>query len=268
MCSLAAAMPGLNAVIRAVVKSAWNSGIECVGIEDSFDGLHRARSVRGRSPGRDVARNHATRRNDPGDGRTVAIPSSCRSRTSDGTRRLLRNASSRCSTRWAIDAAHRHRRRRHARHRPHFCRARAFQSSAFPNDRQRHRRHDELFRLRYGGRLRDRRDRPAAHDRRSAPAHPGRRGDGTRFGMDRALRRSGRRRGRDPDSGNSVRPGAGRASGCRERDRWGARFSIVVVTEGAFPEGRDDWRWLETAEGATSSGLAASEPRCATRCRC
>jgi phosphofructokinase-like protein len=31
--------PGLNAVIRAVVKSAANSGIECVGLEDSFDGL-------------------------------------------------------------------------------------------------------------------------------------------------------------------------------------------------------------------------------------
>ena len=31
--------PGLNAVIRAVVKSAFNSGIECVGVEDSFDGL-------------------------------------------------------------------------------------------------------------------------------------------------------------------------------------------------------------------------------------
>ena len=31
--------PGLNAVIRAVVKSACNAGIECLGIEDSFDGL-------------------------------------------------------------------------------------------------------------------------------------------------------------------------------------------------------------------------------------
>jgi 6-phosphofructokinase 1 len=31
--------PGLNAVIRAVVKSAFNSGIECIGLEDSFDGL-------------------------------------------------------------------------------------------------------------------------------------------------------------------------------------------------------------------------------------
>ena len=31
--------PGLNAVIRAVVKTASNSGIECLGLEDSFDGL-------------------------------------------------------------------------------------------------------------------------------------------------------------------------------------------------------------------------------------
>ncbi len=31
--------PGLNAVIRAVVKSARNCGIECIGLEDSFDGL-------------------------------------------------------------------------------------------------------------------------------------------------------------------------------------------------------------------------------------
>ncbi len=31
--------PGLNAVIRAVVKSAYNSGVAVVGLEDSFDGL-------------------------------------------------------------------------------------------------------------------------------------------------------------------------------------------------------------------------------------
>ncbi|HQX82858.1 MAG TPA: ATP-dependent 6-phosphofructokinase [Vicinamibacterales bacterium] len=31
--------PGLNAVIRAVVKSAANADIECIGLEDSFDGL-------------------------------------------------------------------------------------------------------------------------------------------------------------------------------------------------------------------------------------
>jgi len=34
--------PGLNAVIRAVVKAACNAGIECVGLEDSFDGLIEA----------------------------------------------------------------------------------------------------------------------------------------------------------------------------------------------------------------------------------
>jgi ATP-dependent phosphofructokinase / diphosphate-dependent phosphofructokinase len=34
--------PGLNAVIRAVVKSAFNAGIACLGIEDSFDGLLEA----------------------------------------------------------------------------------------------------------------------------------------------------------------------------------------------------------------------------------
>jgi 6-phosphofructokinase 1 len=31
--------PGLNAVIRAVVKASANNGIECVGVEDGFDGL-------------------------------------------------------------------------------------------------------------------------------------------------------------------------------------------------------------------------------------
>jgi phosphofructokinase-like protein len=31
--------PGLNAVIRAVVKSSANAGVECLGLEDSFDGL-------------------------------------------------------------------------------------------------------------------------------------------------------------------------------------------------------------------------------------
>jgi phosphofructokinase-like protein len=31
--------PGLNAVIRAVVKAAFNAGIEVIGLEDSFDGI-------------------------------------------------------------------------------------------------------------------------------------------------------------------------------------------------------------------------------------
>ena len=45
--------PGLNAVIRAVVKSACYNGIECVGLEDSFDGLIEPDRSRPLSP-RDV----------------------------------------------------------------------------------------------------------------------------------------------------------------------------------------------------------------------
>jgi 6-phosphofructokinase 1 len=45
--------PGLNAVIRAVVKSASNAGITCLGIEDSFDGLLEHNRVRELTP-RDV----------------------------------------------------------------------------------------------------------------------------------------------------------------------------------------------------------------------
>ena len=45
--------PGLNAVIRAVVKSACNHGCECLGLEDSFDGLIHPDRVRVLTP-RDV----------------------------------------------------------------------------------------------------------------------------------------------------------------------------------------------------------------------
>jgi len=45
--------PGLNAVIRAVVKSAYNSGVAVLGLEDSFDGLIHPEKSRPLSP-RDV----------------------------------------------------------------------------------------------------------------------------------------------------------------------------------------------------------------------
>ncbi len=38
--------PGLNAVIRAVVKASVNAGVECLGLEDSFDGLIEAGRAR------------------------------------------------------------------------------------------------------------------------------------------------------------------------------------------------------------------------------
>ena len=56
--------PGLNAVIRAVVKGASNAGIECLGIEDSFDGLIETDRTRVLTP-KDVTRNPAPRRHDP-----------------------------------------------------------------------------------------------------------------------------------------------------------------------------------------------------------
>jgi 6-phosphofructokinase 1 len=46
--------PGLNAVIRAVVKAATNRGVEVVGLEDSFDGLVYPEKSRPLTP-RDVA---------------------------------------------------------------------------------------------------------------------------------------------------------------------------------------------------------------------
>jgi 6-phosphofructokinase len=45
--------PGLNAVIRAVVKSATNSGLECMGITDGFEGLIEPDRLRMLTP-RDV----------------------------------------------------------------------------------------------------------------------------------------------------------------------------------------------------------------------
>ena len=45
--------PGLNAVIRAVVKAGWNSGMEVIGLEDSFDGLLDPSRTRSLTP-RDV----------------------------------------------------------------------------------------------------------------------------------------------------------------------------------------------------------------------
>ena len=54
--------PGLNAVIRAVVKAASGHGVECLGLEDSFDGLLEANRCRVLTP------RHVT--GDPRAGRT------------------------------------------------------------------------------------------------------------------------------------------------------------------------------------------------------
>ena len=62
--------------------------------------------------------------------------------------------------------------------------------------RQRHRRDDDDVRVRHGGGVRDRSDRPAAHHGGGAPPDHGRRGHGPLRRVDRALRRRRRRRRR------------------------------------------------------------------------
>ena len=99
-----------------------------------------------------------------------------------------------------------HRRRRHAGHLLRVLQARHPAGLRAEDDRQRHRRHDELLRLRHRRQLRHRRDRPPAHDGRSAPTGDGGGGDGPLRRLDCAARRRGRRRRRDPDSRDSLRP--------------------------------------------------------------
>jgi 6-phosphofructokinase 1 len=76
--------PGLNAVIRAVVKSAYNSGIECVGLEDSFDGLIEPDRSRVLTPGdvRGIMRLGGTILGTTNRGNPFAYPVT----TSDGTK--------------------------------------------------------------------------------------------------------------------------------------------------------------------------------------
>ena len=76
--------PGLNAVIRAVVKASANAGIECIGLEDSFDGLIEPGRSRALTP-RDVTgilRLGGTILGTTNRGNPFAYPVS----TSDGTR--------------------------------------------------------------------------------------------------------------------------------------------------------------------------------------
>ena len=63
-----------------------------------------------------------------------------------------------------------------------------------------------------------------------------------------------RRRRRDSDSRDPVRHRALVAQRLRERDKWGAKFSIVVVAEGAYPKG-GTLSLLEAAHGRTSERL-------------
>ena len=73
------------------------------------------------------------------------------------------------------------------------------------DDRQRSRRHRRHVRVRHRAAHRHRGDRPAAHDRREPQPDPRGRGDGPDRGLDRAALGRRRRRRRDPDPGDPVR---------------------------------------------------------------
>ena len=151
--------PGLNAVIRAVVKSACNAGIEVLGIEDSFDGLIEPGRTRVARP-KDVTgilRLGGTILGTTNRGNPFAYPvprPRAKSTTRHGARELSQARPGR---------ARRHRRRRHAQHRPRVLEAGHPDRRRPENDRQRHRRHGELLRVRHGRRFCDRRHRSPAH---------------------------------------------------------------------------------------------------------
>ena len=106
--------PGLNAVIRAVVKASSNRGIECIGLEDSFDGLIEPNRSRVLTP-HDVTgilRRGGTILGTVNRGDPFAHPIA----TSDGHARLCRPRR-RDVPQDGARCAGRHRRRRFARHR-------------------------------------------------------------------------------------------------------------------------------------------------------
>ena len=91
--------PGLNAVIRAVVKAACNTGIEVIGLEDSFDGLlelNRSRVLTTKDV-TGILRRGGTILGTVNTRRSVRPTGST---TSEGVEQTTPTASSRCSTGW------------------------------------------------------------------------------------------------------------------------------------------------------------------------
>ena len=185
--------PGLNAVIRAVVKSAHNHGIEVRRARGQLRRPHRTEPLAGpHAQGRH--RHPPRRRHDPGHDqpRQPVRVSDRDERTASAT---TASAASRCSTSWASTAWS----SSAATARwpsPTSSPSAASARRRAQDDRQRHRRHDQHVRLRHRRQLRHRRDRPPAHHGGSAPSRHGRRGDGPLRRLDRALRRRRRRRRR------------------------------------------------------------------------
>ena len=204
--------PGLNAVIRAVVRRSTDRGHEMVGVRDGWKGLTEGifaplgrREVSGILPrGGTIL---GTTRTNP-------------YKLEGGVEAVLRNFSDeRLDALVAIGGED-----------TLGVAARLHREHELPggrrseDDRQRSLRHGLHVRLRHGGHDRHRGDRPAALDRRVAQPRDGRRGHGQAHRLDcRHERHRGRRR-RDPDPGaaDHRRGGMPRA---REAPRRRARTS-------------------------------------------
>ena len=170
--------PGLNAVIRAVVRK----GVDGVRLRVRRLPRRLARAAGERdhpARRRPGARHPAARRHDPEVLAHQPVQDRGRRRADQGEpRRQRRRRADR-------DRRRGHPRRGHQARRPRRQRRRRAQ-----DDRQRPVRHRLHLRLRHRGEHRDGGDRPAAHHRRVAPPRAGRRGDGPARRLDRAARRA------------------------------------------------------------------------------
>ncbi len=185
--------PGLNAVIRAVVrKGVGEYGHTIVGYRHGWRGVMTGESI-------DLALwnvrgSAAARRHDPRDVAHESLQDRRRAPSGAGDPR----AGSRRRT-------HRNRRRGHARGRVEALQRRREGRGRAEDHRQRSLRDRFHVRVPHCGADRDRRDRPPAHDRRESRPRDGRRGDGPSRGMDRDLLGHGRRRRHHLDPRRAVR---------------------------------------------------------------
>ena len=214
--------PGLNAVIRAVVrKGVKEYGYEFVGFRDGWRGpLENLTMPLGIDRG---PRHPAARRHDPRSSRTNPFKvEGGVEQIKDEPRRQRRRRADR-------DRRRGHPRRRHQARRPRRQRRRRAE-----DDRQRPVRHRLHVRLRHRRQHRDGGHRPAAHHRRVAPPRARRRGDGPPRRLDRAARRHRRRRQRRADPRAALRHRPGLRATSRSASRR-TTSPIIVVSEGAVP---------------------------------
>ena len=189
--------PGLNAVIRAVVrKGVGVHGFEFVGYRDGWKGpLEGLTMELGVAQVRGIL---------PRGGTILGSSRTNPFKIEGGVEQIKENLAARRRRRPGRDRRRGHPRCRHQARRPRRRRGRRTE-----DDRQRPVRHRLHLRLRHRGQHRQRGDRPAAHHRRVAPPGARRRGDGPARRLDRPAQRDVRRRERRADPRAALRHRAG-----------------------------------------------------------